>query len=92
MTEAEIKLEARFMALERFACHTHNMALKIFGRLSAMSVAEINELEAQSLEQLRMLPVQGQTAEVSDVLSDETFQDLKRLISYARGLRGTEPG
>lgn len=89
MTEEEIKLEARLMAIERFICHTHNIALKTLAGLADMRVDEINEIEKKSLEEMRMLPVHRAPAALSDVLSDETFQDLSRLIEYARDLRST---
>lgn len=75
------------MALERFACHTHNIAVGIAANLGGLSPEQINELEQVSLSALRMLPVQGAPPELSDVLSDEVFQDLKRLIDHARDLR-----
>lgn len=87
MTEKEIKEAARIMAMERFACHTHNMALKIFMGLSNMTPEEINEIEKQSLEKLRLLPAQGLPPHLSDVVADETFQQLKRLLEYAREMR-----
>ena len=87
MTEDEIKREARMMALERFACHTHNIALGILARMANMGPEEVNEIERQSLEGMRMVPVQVPSAALSDVLSDEAFQDLSRLIEYARDLR-----
>lgn len=87
MTEAEIKAEARLMAIERFACHTHNIAIQIFQKLSDMTSEEIDAIEATSLEELRMQPVVGHSPALSDVLSDETFRELSRLIAYAREMR-----
>jgi len=80
------------MAIERLACHTHNMALGLFQRLSGMSTDEINEIEKQSLEQMRLVPVAVKSAALSDVLSDEIFQELSRLLEYARDLRNTAQG
>lgn len=87
MTEAEIKLEARFIALERFACHTHNIVVKMVALGANLSPDQVNQMESQSLEALRLMPVLGADAALSDVLSDEVFQDLSRLNSYARDLR-----
>ena len=78
------------MAIERLACHTHNIALRIVRQLSDMSADEINEIEEQSLEEMRLVPIAGAPAVLSDVLADETFQELSRLIEYARTLRNTE--
>ena len=91
MTEAEIKVEARLAALERFACHTHNMALGILRRLSNMTDAEMSAIESASLEALRLVPVKGMPPALSDVLSDEIFVELSRLLEYARDLRSTDP-
>ncbi|MDV4158211.1 hypothetical protein [Rhizobium brockwellii] len=87
MSEKEIKLEARLMALERFACHTHNIAIGLAGRLGNLSPRQLDEIEGKSVEQLRLVPVRGAPAHISDVLSDEIFQELKRLVEYARELR-----
>lgn len=87
MTEAEIKLEARLIALERFACHSHNGMIRILKQMTGLNDNQINDLEAQALEQLRLVPVQGLPPELSDVLADEVFHDLKRLIESAGALR-----
>lgn len=92
MTEEEIRSQARLMAIERLACHTHNMALRILQRLSGLTADEINEIERQSLEEMRLVPVAGAPAALSDVLADETFQELSRLIEYARSLRDKAHG
>lgn len=92
MTEEEIRRQARLMAIERLACHTHNITLRIFQKLSDMTDNDINEIERQSLEEMRLVPVAGAPAALSDVLSDETFQELSRLIEYARDLRGMAQG
>lgn len=91
MTEKEIKEAARIMAMERLACHTHNMALRILMDLSGMTGDEVNEIEQQSLEKLRMLPAPGLPPHLSDVVADETFHELKRLLEYAREMRETPP-
>ncbi|API52873.1 hypothetical protein BMW22_15720 [Rhizobium leguminosarum] len=87
MTEQEIKSEARLMAIERFACHTHNMIVSMVARVGGLSPEQVNSLEMQSLEQLRLTPVIGIPAHISDVLSDEVFLDLKRLVEYAQEMR-----
>ncbi len=92
MTEDEIRMSARLMAIERLACHTHNITLRIFQKLSDMTDDEINEIERKSLEEMRMVPVADVPPALSDVLSDETFQELSRLLEYARDLRNTERG
>lgn len=92
MTEAEIKLEARFTALERFACHTHNIVVKMLSMAASLTTDQVNEIESKSLEELRLMPVLGADAALSDVLSDEVFQDLSRLMSSARDLRAAEQG
>lgn len=92
MTEHEIRLEARFIALERFACHTHNMIVNFLALAGNLSAEQINEIETKSLEELRLMPVLGADAALSDVLSDEVFQDLSRLNSYARDLRAAAKG
>lgn len=88
MTEEEIRFEARLMAIERFICHNHNSILRVVKQKTGIDDAQINEIESQSLEQLRMLPVLGHSPEMSDVLGDETFHQLLRLMQYARVLRG----
>lgn len=92
MTEAEIKAEARLMAIERLACHTHNVVIQIFQKLSNMDAKEIDAIEATSLEELRLLPVAGYSPALSDVLSDETYRELSRLVSYAREMRSKASG
>lgn len=87
MTEDEIKTEARLMAIERFACHNHNMIVGMVARIGGLTPEQVNDIEMQSLEQLRLMPVQGAPAHISDVLSDELFQDLKRLVEYAKEMR-----
>lgn len=90
MTEEEIKREARFMALERFACHTHNMVLKLVQNATGLSNTDVNSIEKSSLQELRLIPIKGLPPELSDILSDETFCELSRLIEYSQSLREVE--
>lgn len=88
MTEAEIKLEARLMAIERYLCHKHNVTVKLIGLMTGQTTEQLNAFEKESLEGLRLMPVMGVDPALSDVLSDEVFHNLRRLNEYAQFLRG----
>jgi hypothetical protein len=90
MTEQEILLEARLVAIERMVCHTYNVTVKILQHATGLTDGAIAESEDESLAELRLLPVSGIGAALSDVLSDEIFRDLSRLIEMSREMRNTE--
>lgn len=83
MTEAELKAEARLIAIEHLLANL----FAIVYRLSGATEAQIAESQQAFLEKEKWATVEGATPEQSDMLSAEFHDALERLtglISDAR--------
>lgn len=83
MTEQEILLEARLVALEHLVARTYNTVRGVLN----LTDKEISDAESGMLERTALVPVENAPPEWSDLISAEIRDASERLLLLARDLR-----